>query len=413
MATEIVENTSVVEHDIGPSQISWGAVIAGLVFVVSISWLMFVLGSAIGVGIADATDMEAMGEGLGTGAVVWILLTSLIAYFLGAMLVGRLAGNADKTAGMLNGVTLWSVATVLTLVLGYAGVSGLINSAQNLASGAARVGSAVGAEMADGAQAVGNDLQAMADSPLATELQAMLKKRAASLAAEAAGPGVSQQELTTAAEQIDTTTLQTAATDLLSGDPRAARQTLADNTTLTAEQIDQLVQGINQELPRLTADQSDAGGGILNRLQNRLSQGAAELIADADAAGGPQLRQQEVRRAIDQLTPEVLRRVGQQMLLGNTDAAKNTLVVNTDLSEQEIDEVVDGVSAEVEQQINEYRQQINAGLETASDYTQAVLWALFISSALGLAAAIFGGGIGADTVRNLSVVTKRNVVSTR
>src|SRR3569832_569620 len=48
--------------------ISWGAIIAGLFFVITASWLLFLLGSAIGVSIADASDMEAIGKGFGLGA---------------------------------------------------------------------------------------------------------------------------------------------------------------------------------------------------------------------------------------------------------------------------------------------------------------------------------------------------------
>src|SRR5688572_18819005 len=72
----LLEGDTVMAAIIGPEveivkrfpMISWGAVFAGLFFVITASWLLFLLGSAIGVGIADASDLEAMGKGFGVGA---------------------------------------------------------------------------------------------------------------------------------------------------------------------------------------------------------------------------------------------------------------------------------------------------------------------------------------------------------
>ncbi|MEX2496870.1 MAG: hypothetical protein WD448_12320, partial [Woeseia sp.] len=77
--------------------ISWGAVIAGLAFVLAATWLLFLLGSAIGVSVADASDLDAMGKGFGIGVGIWILLTSLLTFFLGSLLTARLAGKPEHT----------------------------------------------------------------------------------------------------------------------------------------------------------------------------------------------------------------------------------------------------------------------------------------------------------------------------
>jgi|SRR5690606_19105876 len=88
--------------------ISWGAIFAGLVFVVASTWLLILLGSAIGLSVADVTDAAGVGQELGIGAVIWLLLTAFVAYFLGSLLTARLSGKPERSAGMLHGVILWS-----------------------------------------------------------------------------------------------------------------------------------------------------------------------------------------------------------------------------------------------------------------------------------------------------------------
>jgi hypothetical protein len=271
-----------VEH---PGQISWGAVIAGLVVIVSVSWLMLLLGSAIGVSIADAADMEAVEEGLGWGLVIWLILTALIAFFLGGWFAGRLADKTVPSIGMLHGVTVWGVSIVLMLALGYVGVTGLLRTGQALVGGGATM---VGVGAGAAAEADGRPAE-----PFVTEIQAQLKRQASEIAARTA----------------------------------------------------------NDVSP------------------------------------------EEVERAIDQLDAQTLQQAAIHLIRGNTRAARDVLVVNTHLSEQEINAIIDGAEREVQQR-----------LDTIASYTQAVLWTTFISSALGLGMAILGGWAGANRVRRFYAV---------
>src|SRR3569623_1934867 len=125
------------------SLISWGAIIAGLFFVITASWLLFLLGSAIGVSIADASDMEAIGKGFGLGAAIWIVLSGIISFFLGGWVAARLSGRPDDNDGVLHGLTMWSVATVVMLVLGSWGIGSVIHAGQGLINGTASIGKMV------------------------------------------------------------------------------------------------------------------------------------------------------------------------------------------------------------------------------------------------------------------------------
>ncbi len=417
----IVEREMVAEID-RPSLLSWGAVIAGLVLVVASSWLMFLLGSAIGVSVADVTDMEAVGNGLSIWAIVWLLLTSLIAFFLGGLLTARLTGKHDHTVGMLHGITLWSVATVLAIFLGYVGVSGLIQTGQSLVKGAVSAGSSVCSALVAGAGAAGEAGETLANSSLMTDVQAQLKRKASEILSKsgaAAGADVSQQEVSQAIGEVDSDTMKTVATRLLSGDTEGAKQAFASNTNLSEDQLESLVTGISSDLQqRIQQTQGQTGAdnsALLTDLQTELTQKAKDMLGKAVQASGatnsPEVNQEDITQAIEQLNAETLQAVGMNLLRGDTEGAKNALAVNTSLSEEQINAIVDGISEEVQQKVDAIKAEFNKQMETVSSYTQAVLWTVFISAALGLLVSILGGWLGADTVKRLFLVARQTTVS--
>ena len=133
-------------RSLGMPSLSWGAVIAGLFIVLSVGWLLELLGVAIGISIADVSDSITMGGTLAPAASIWLLVCWLVSFFLGAMVTARLAGRIDDTSGMLHGLTLWAVATVVTVSLTYYGMSVLANTGtQALGVAAKGVGSTLSA----------------------------------------------------------------------------------------------------------------------------------------------------------------------------------------------------------------------------------------------------------------------------
>lgn len=398
-----------------PSLISWGAVIAGLVVAVAISWLMFLLGSAIGLSIADATDFEAMGEGLGIGTVIWILLTAIIAYFLGGLVTGRLAGKPDKTTGLLHGVTLWGTATIFTFLLGYAGIANLLQGGGAVVQGAASLTAGAGSAVATGISGVAAAGASLADvaltnNPLMNSIQAQLKRRASAVIAQVESPGgadVSQQEVQQALNQLDSQTLQQVTIELIQGNIDAARSTLAANTALSPQEIDDIINGISNEFAQeLQVTQGGGDAALLNNIQQRLTQRVSSFIAAADATGGPDVTQQAVNQAIQQLSPQTLQSIALELFRGDTEAAKNLLTVNTNLSEAEVNDIVDGIANEIQQPIQQLQTEVNQVVEAVSSYAQAVFWTLFVSSAIALLMAILGGWVGADTVKRLGMVER-------
>lgn len=103
---------------------------------------------------------------------------------------------------------------------------------------------------------------------------------------------------------------------------------------------------------------------------------------------------QNVQQSLNQLNNDKLMQVATYLLLGNTDAAKNQLALNTDLSTDDINKIMDNLNAKVDQ----YKQNIKEYADDVSGYIAAVLWVVLVSNLLSLLAAIGGGWLGIHTV---------------
>jgi hypothetical protein len=134
MATVIHEEIR--SYPLAHCTINWGAIIAGLIFMFALSWLLFTLGSAIGLtvsGLPDPNRTQPDEMTFSLSPFVWVFLSTLLAFFLGGMIAGRLAGKSDRIGGMLHGITVWASAVILTLILGSFGIGGVTFSSINAA----------------------------------------------------------------------------------------------------------------------------------------------------------------------------------------------------------------------------------------------------------------------------------------
>jgi hypothetical protein len=225
--------------------ISWGAILAGVVFVLAISWLLYLLGVALGLTVVGPAEVPEAGEELGWSAAIWILFTSLIAFFLGSLFAARIAGIIDKTEGMLHGLAVWGLSTLLALLLGVAGVSTLLQTGQSLVKGGAALGT-----MAAGAIGAA-DVDVNIPSSVIAGLQARLKaevSQALARAAQDAGGKVSEERARRALGQLDRETTTAIGVQLVRGNPESAKTILAANTTLNQAEVEQLIKGLSQEV---------------------------------------------------------------------------------------------------------------------------------------------------------------------
>ncbi len=381
--------------------ISWGAIFAGLVLTVSITWLMLLLGTAIGISVGDIDDVNVITEGFGLAAIIWMLLTGIVAYFLGGLAAGRLSGQPESTDGVLHGLTLWGAATVVMIWLTAWGVSGLIQAGTTVArttvSATASAISGIGQVTAQGMQAVGSGVQAAGDVLLTDETLDQIKQQAAEavVAAQPEGePEVQAEEIRKAINNIDRATVRQVASNLLAGQPEQAKDALAQNTNFSDAQVDEIVQGLGSAIQE--AIPGDKIEQMLRTAGNRIAETASRL-------GGEEVQAEEVRQALQQLDPQTLRTIANHLIQGDTEGAKQALATDTELTQAEVDSIVEGIRQEVSAMVTQAKEQLSDTAQAAADYSQAVLWTSFLSGAISLIVAILGGWLGARTVKRLYV----------
>jgi hypothetical protein len=130
----MTNDTPVHAEDVIPvrSRIHWGAIIAGSFLALATILLLSLLGSAIGLSISGNVSDQS----LTVGAVVWAILVTAGALFLGGFIASQLTTGENKIEGALYGLLVWALtfgllATVLTRVTAFtfSNMIGMANAA--------------------------------------------------------------------------------------------------------------------------------------------------------------------------------------------------------------------------------------------------------------------------------------------
>lgn len=88
--------------------------------------VLYLAGLALGFSAFDANEaggnLNGIGIGIGIGSMIWMVVTSAVALFLGGMFASWFDGRADDTTGSMHGMTVWGLSltsTALWLALGF------------------------------------------------------------------------------------------------------------------------------------------------------------------------------------------------------------------------------------------------------------------------------------------------------
>jgi hypothetical protein len=111
--------------------------------------LLSLLGMGIGIGTIDPMEEARPLQGLGTGALIWWVISNLIAVFAGAYTAVKLTNVTYRFSGILHGILSWSLYTLISFFLMTTAIGGVISGVGSIVAGGF---SAVGAgvtEMAD------------------------------------------------------------------------------------------------------------------------------------------------------------------------------------------------------------------------------------------------------------------------
>jgi hypothetical protein len=153
-------------------RVSWGAIFAGALTAIATMLILSLIGLGIGLSTLDpATGDNPSGTAIGIGAVVWWLISNLVALFVGGYVSGRLAGNFN---GYLHGLVTWATVSLFMVMMLSSAAGRIFSGASGLAQFAATQApkiEAVAPGMADRLQDQANDAvnraQAKANDPKA------------------------------------------------------------------------------------------------------------------------------------------------------------------------------------------------------------------------------------------------------
>ena len=162
-------------------RVSWGAIFAGALVAVVSGFVLNLLGLGVGLQTFDpATDADSA-SGFGIGQGVWTVISSLASLFAGGWVAGRLAGMPRRTDGVLHGVVVWALTTLLTLYLLTSGVGRVVSGVTGLiGSGLSAAGSGIAAVAPAAADLVqeqaGVDLQDLDVDAIRAEAERLLRQ---------------------------------------------------------------------------------------------------------------------------------------------------------------------------------------------------------------------------------------------
>ncbi|WP_316796527.1 hypothetical protein [Pedobacter agri] len=99
------------------NRLSWSAIIAGVFIAIAVQLLLSFLGLGIGFGSINPMEEAKPFSGLGTGALIWWIITMLISVFTGGWVAGWFSNHIQKTDLVLHGLLTWCLLTFLNMYL--------------------------------------------------------------------------------------------------------------------------------------------------------------------------------------------------------------------------------------------------------------------------------------------------------
>jgi hypothetical protein len=132
------ETTATAAAHLMLTRASWGAIFAGFVTVIAVQITLSLLGIGLGIGTLGTAGASAA-KGVGIGSLIWLAVTSLIAFFSGGWVAGKLSAVQMRSSASIHGFVVWGLTSLVTLFLLTSAVGSLLGGTFSL------MGSAIGA----------------------------------------------------------------------------------------------------------------------------------------------------------------------------------------------------------------------------------------------------------------------------
>lgn len=115
-------------HNIVPRKgISWRAIFAGVICILSLVFLLNLLGMVFGFGTIEPSEESNPLSGLGTASLIWWIITNLIALFAGGYVAARVGVSFYNKSGIVQGIMTWALYTFISAWLLTSAVGSIIS----------------------------------------------------------------------------------------------------------------------------------------------------------------------------------------------------------------------------------------------------------------------------------------------
>jgi hypothetical protein len=131
MTGRVGDSINVIESEVvtvNERRTSWGAILAGVVLALVVQIALNMLGLSIGAStINPISEADPIEPALGTAALMWIGGTILLSLFAGGWVAGYFSGTVRTVNGMLHGLVVWAVVSLITFVVATSSLGGIIS----------------------------------------------------------------------------------------------------------------------------------------------------------------------------------------------------------------------------------------------------------------------------------------------
>jgi hypothetical protein len=121
-------------HEKNIGRVSWPAIFAGTLIMLIVLMLLSLLGLGIGLGTINPADEIHPMKGLGTGTLIWWVISNLIAVFAGAFACAHLTNVNYRYSGIIHGVLSWCLYTLISFWLMTTAFGGIISGVGGIVS---------------------------------------------------------------------------------------------------------------------------------------------------------------------------------------------------------------------------------------------------------------------------------------
>ncbi len=232
-----------------PLRMSWGAVIGGVVAALGVAILLYALGLALGLDVmVDPNDPGSL-RSSGIFTSIWMLVTSLIALFVGGLVAGRGSNALTHMSASIHGLVMWALTTLAAVWL-------VLNVFGSVISGVASVGKTA-VEAGAGAIAGGAEQAGDLAKRLGFDAETALEPINQRLQAEGK-PAITPEQLEAATKDVAQTAVRSGRIDR-----------------------EQLITAIGQNTALSRADAQEVAG----RIEQQFSQGRERVKGTLSQAG--------------------------------------------------------------------------------------------------------------------------------